>query len=169
LGEEVRSDFVLEETLRLFRSVNYRGLGYVEFKKSSSNGQYYIVEPNVGRPTGRSAIAEAGGVEMLLTMYCDVVGLPLPEKREQKFSGAKWIDLRHDFQSALYYFRKGELSLTDWYRSWKGPKAHTYFAWSDPAPFFFDLMAIPRRLFVSEERKKREYLSKRERSAGQGS
>ncbi len=32
LGEEVRNDTVLEESIRLFRSVNYHGLGYVEMK-----------------------------------------------------------------------------------------------------------------------------------------
>ena len=164
LGEEVRNDVVLEESLRLFRGVNYRGLGYVEFKKSIRNGKHYIVEPNIGRPTGRSAIAEAGGVQMLYTMYCDVVGLPLPERRVQMYRGAKWIDIRHDFQSAFYYWRNGDISLYDWYKSWRGPKAHTYFSWRDPAPFLFDLLALPRRIFSQAERKKRDYLSTRKRS-----
>jgi len=64
-------------------------------------GNRYMIEANLGRPAGRSAIAEAGGVELLFTMYCDVVGLPLPENRVQRYQGAKWIDLRHDLQSVL--------------------------------------------------------------------
>lgn len=139
LGEEIRNDAVLDATVRLFRSVKYYGLGYVEFKQDSRTGVSYIIEPNVGRPTGRSAIAEAGGVELLYIMYCDLLGLPLPAEREQKYGGAKWIDLRHDFQSALYYWRKGELSLSDWRKSWQGKKAYAYFSFRDPAPFFHDL------------------------------
>lgn len=78
LGEECRNEIVLNETVRLFRSVDYRGLGYVEIKRDERSGKYLIVEPNIGRPTGRSAIAEAGGVELLYTMYCDAVGWSLP-------------------------------------------------------------------------------------------
>ena len=139
LGEEVRDDFVRDATIRLFGGVNYHGLGYVEFKRDAVSGKSYIIEPNVGRPTGRSAIAEAGGVELLYTMYCDLLGLPLPAEREQRYVGAKWVDLRHDFQSALHYWRKGELSLADWRRSWRGKKAYAYFAANDPMPFLYDL------------------------------
>ena len=57
LGEEVRNDEVLEESIRLFRSVGYHGLGYVELKQDERSGKQYIIEPNIGRPTGRSAIA----------------------------------------------------------------------------------------------------------------
>ncbi len=89
LGEEVRNDTVLEQTLRLFRNVNYHGLGYMEMKRDNRTGEFFIVEPNIGRPTGRSAIAEAGGVELMYTAYCDAVGLPLPENREQTYQGVK--------------------------------------------------------------------------------
>ena len=145
LGEEVRNDAVLEGSLRLFRSVNYYGLGYVEFKQDSRTGECFIIEPNIGRPTGRSAIAEAGGVELLYMMYCDLLGLPLPEQREQKYLGAKWIDLRHDFQSALYYWKKGELTLGEWRRSWQGKKAYAYFASDDLRPFIYDLLNSVRK------------------------
>ncbi len=157
LGEECRNDFVLQETLRLFRGLGYRGLGYVEFKRDPGDGRHYLVEPNVGRPTGRSAIAEAGGVELLYTMYCDVVGLPVPKKRVQSYTGAKWVDIRHDFQSAIHYWRNGELTLGEWLKSWRGPKAHAYFSWKDPGPFFFDLLALPKRVLFSRERKRRDY------------
>ena len=159
LGMECRNDVVLQESLRLFRSVGYSGLGYVEFKRDARTGKHFIIEPNIGRPTGRSAIAEAGGVEILYAMYCDLLGLPLPANRTQKYIGTKWIDLRHDFQSALYYWRKGELSLLDWWRSWRGPKAYAYFSWRDPAPFIRDLRNALWRATSAKERKKRDYLS----------
>jgi predicted ATP-grasp superfamily ATP-dependent carboligase len=139
LGEEVRNDVVLEESLNLFRSVNYRGLGYVEMKRDARTGKHYIIEPNIGRPTGRSAIAEAGGVDLLFTMYCDLTGRPLPSNREQKYGGVKWIYWRRDIQSALYYWRKRELSIREWWQSWRGRKAPAVFSWTDPAPFIADL------------------------------
>jgi len=140
LGVECRADTVRDETLRLFRAADYRGLGYVEMKRDAARGEYFLIEPNVGRPTGRSAIAEAGGVELLYTMYCDLVGLPLPEAREQRYRDAKWIYLRHDLQSAFWWWRRGELTLADWARSLRGPKSYAVFSASDPLPFLLDLV-----------------------------
>ena len=61
----------------------------------------------------RSATAEISGVELLYTMYCDAIGWPLPANREQMYQGVKWIYLRHDFQSAFYRWRRGELTLKE--------------------------------------------------------
>jgi D-aspartate ligase len=139
LGEEVRDDTVLDETLRLFRRVDYQGLGYLEMKRDERNGRYYIIEPNIGRPTGRSAIAEAGGVELLYTMYCDLAGRPLPANRQQQYRGVKWIYGRRDLQSAFYYWRRGRLSLVDWWRSWRGLGSDAVWSSRDQAPFWADL------------------------------
>ncbi len=151
LGEEVRNDFVLEGSLELFRKVGYHGLGYVEMKKDERSGQHYIIEPNIGRPTGRSAICEAGGVELLYTKYCDVVGLPLPENRKQKYTGVKWIYLRRDLQSAFAYWRRGELSIRDWLRSLRGRKWYAVWSTSDPVPFYADFFnKFADRFFTSK-------------------
>lgn len=151
LGEECRNDFVLNESIRLFASVSYRGLGYVEFKQDIRTGKHYIIEPNIGRPTGRSAIAEAGGVELLYATYCDAVGLPLPLNLEQQYGNAKWIYWRRDFQAALFYWRRGDLSLKEWWQSWRGKKWSAVFSWTDPAPFFADLIRVT-RMFLSGDR-----------------
>jgi predicted ATP-grasp superfamily ATP-dependent carboligase len=144
LGEECRNDEVLRESLRLFDGLDYRGLAYVEMKRDARTGRHVIIEPNIGRPTGRSAIAEAGGVELLYTAYCDMVGLPLPEARQQRYVGAKWIDDRRDAQSTLYFLYRGELPLGDWWRSVRGRKVHAVASRSDPWPFVHDLLQASR-------------------------
>jgi predicted ATP-grasp superfamily ATP-dependent carboligase len=138
-GEEVRNDEVLDVSLRLFTAARYQGLGYVEMKRDKRTGRHYIIEPNIGRPTGRSAIAEGGGVELLMTMYCDAVGLPLPENRRQVYSGVKWIYLRQDLRSAWFYWRRGEITLKEYLKSIRGPKVFAVFSWRDPRPFIADL------------------------------
>lgn len=145
LGEEVRDDEVLSTSLRLFEQVDYQGLGYVEMKRDTRTGRALLIECNVGRPTGRSAIAEGGGVELLYTAYCDMVGLRLPAAREQRYTGVKWIDDRRDVQSALASWRRGELTLGSWWRSVRGRKVHAVVSLSDPAPFLHDLFRSTRR------------------------
>jgi D-aspartate ligase len=157
LGVECQSDVILSETIRLFRKVNFRGLGYLEMKRDERSGDYFIMEPNIGRPTGQASIAEAGGVELTYAMYCDNIGLPLPEGLEQRDTGVKWIFLRRDFQSALHYWRQGKLTLKDWWLSWRGRKRYALFSWRDPAPFWGDLCRSICLFMSPVERKKRDY------------
>lgn len=147
LGVECRNDEVRDTAIRLFQAAGFRGPAYLEMKRDERDGRHWIVEPNVGRATGRSAIAEAGGVELLLTQYCDLLGLPLPEGREQQYTGAKWIYLRWDIQASLVAAFRGELTPAQWWRSVRGPKFYAAWSWRDPLPFFLDLVApVTRRL-----------------------
>ncbi|MDP9482914.1 MAG: carboxylate--amine ligase [Chloroflexota bacterium] len=138
LGEEVRNDAVLDESIRLFESVGYQGLGYLELKRDARSGRHFIIEPNIGRPTGRSAIAERGGVELLLTAYRDALGQPLPTARTQRYGSVKWIYWRHDLQAAVIAARHGRLSPLGWWRSVRGPKVEAVGSWRDPLPFLVD-------------------------------
>ena len=141
LGEEVRDDEVREIALRLFGTVPYRGLGYVEIKRDAVTGRALIIEPNIGRPTGRSAIAERGGVELLLSAYRDALGQDLPAALEQQYRGVKWIYWRHDLQSAVVRARRGELTPGAWWRSVRGPRIEAVGSRRDPAPFVADVVA----------------------------
>ena len=119
-------------------------------KRDARTGRHFIIEPNIGRPTGRSAIAERGGVELIMTAYRDALGQPLPEARTQRYRGVKWIYLRHDLQASIVAFRRGELSPRGWWRSVRGPKIEAVGSWRDPLPFALDawrtLTAIGGRL-----------------------
>jgi predicted ATP-grasp superfamily ATP-dependent carboligase len=157
LGVECRNDIVLEETVRLFRSVRLRGLGYLEMKCDKRTGKYLIVEPNIGRPTSKSALAEAGGVELVYTMYCDALGWNLPTNRKQNYGNSKWIFLRRDSLSAYYYWHRGEHSLIEWWRSLSGLRVDAMFSWNDSAPFWYDLLYSFRRYLSPIERRKSNY------------
>ena len=139
LGVEVRDDTVLRSTVDLFTSVGYRGLAYLELKRDVRTGRYSIIEPNLGRPTGRSAIAERGGVELLLTAYCDALGLPLPRSREQRYRSVKWIYWRHDLQAAVVAMRRRRLTLGGWWNSVRGPSIEAVASLHDPLPMIAEL------------------------------
>lgn len=143
-SEEIRDETITAETVRLYKKVNYIGLGYLEMKKDDPSGSYFIIEPNVGRPTGRAGAAEKAGVELLYTMYCDALDYPLPSERVQQFKNVKWVHLLRDFQAALYHWRRGELTLAEWWQSLNGPKAFAIFSLRDPLPFVAALIrAVP--------------------------
>lgn len=138
-GVECRDDELRDATVKLFTGVGFHGLAYLEAKRDRRTGELALIEPNVGRPTGRSAIAEAGGVELVYTAYCDALGLPLPDARQQRFGNAKWLDLRRDAQAAAVACRSGELTIREWLRSLRGSKAHAIWSARDPKPFVVDV------------------------------
>lgn len=140
-GEECRDDEVLATTVQLFGDAGFHGLAYLELKRDARTGRLVIIEPNVGRPTGRSAIAEAGGVELVYTAYCDALGLPLPDAGPQRYIGTKWLDLRRDLQAMVVARRRGELTITQWFGSVRGPTAHAIWSSRDPVPFAVDLVS----------------------------
>lgn len=145
LAEEYRSDEVRDATVELFQKARFVGLAYLEMKRDDRDGRYYMTEANVGRTTGRSALAEAAGVELVMTAYCDALGLPLPERRSQGDGDMKWIYLRWDLQSAFAGLRSGDLTLREWVRSLRGPKAFAIFDRKDPLPFVLDYWATIER------------------------
>ena len=157
LGQECRNDIVKEQTVRVFDRVNFHGLAYLEMKRDERSGKYLIIEPNIGRPTGSSITAEAAGVDILYTMYCDTVGLPHPRNLEQKYLGVKWIHLLRDLQATWYHWQRGELSLKEWWRSWRGQKTFAILSWRDPAPF---LLALRRSLQTILSSRNRQHESK---------
>jgi len=129
----------------------------VEFKRDAETGEYFVVEPNIGRPAVRSGLVEASGVELLYTMYCDLLGPPLPLSREQRYRNRKWLYLRRDALAALYYWRAGDLSTIGWIESLKGPKELALFSLSDPKPFIFDVVQTGRKMLKSAERARRNF------------
>ena len=149
IGIEARNDIVLNETINLFHNLDWKGLGYLDMKYDNRLGKYLIVEPNILRPTGRSTTAEAGGVELIYTMYCDAAGLPLPENRTQHYDDAKWVHLRRDFQAFLYLRKRGEITFKEWLNSLKGKKSHSLFSLKDPLPFIFDIIRVG-KLYIKD-------------------
>jgi D-aspartate ligase len=139
LAEEIRQEAVRETANRLLKPLGFHGLCSLEMKRDSEDGKFYIIEANIGRPTGRAAHVEGCGVEMLLTLYCDLVGLPLPDERYQPFEGRKWINIRSDALAAISYWRLGELTLPEWYRSVRGVSSFALFSWRDPRPFVTEI------------------------------
>lgn len=151
LGEEYPCDEVREYALRLFGALGLKGLGHLEMKVDERTGRYYIIEAHVVRPTGQSPVSEAAGVDLLYSMYSDVLGWPLPPNHTQQYKNAKWIHFRRDLQASFYYWRRGELKFSEWLNSLQGKKFDAVFAWNDPGPFFADFWR-GLRLFLHPDR-----------------
>jgi D-aspartate ligase len=163
---------VLAETIRLFKSVQYKGLGYVEFKLDAHQRQFTIIETNVGRPVVPSHLAVANGINTAYVAYCDLIGTPITLLDDPtRPATIRWVHEWSEYQSANYYFERGELTTADWARSISGPKSYALFSPSDPLPFTLSLRQVSRRemakflrfflRLVVRTRKRRDRLTRR--------
>lgn len=142
-------------TVRFFSALDFEGLGYLEVKRHASTGEEVLIEPNIGRPTGRSAAADAVGVELLYTLYCDAIGEPRPAVVKSGGDEATWIFLRQDIRSALTSLRNGDLTLRAWRNSVRGRRIYGLWDRSDPLPFVLDSTRIVRQVLPGGARGQR--------------
>ena len=134
LAEAARSEEVDVQSRRLFELVAFRGLGSVEFKHDARDGRFKITEATVGRPNLQSEVATANGTDIAYRAYCDLAG-EAPRTVRRPAGNARWIYVDNDLSSALHYWRRGELTLLEFLRSYRRPRYCADFSWRDPLPF----------------------------------
>lgn len=118
-----------------FRGIGFTGLGHVEFKFDERDGQLKIIECNP-RTSAAQAVVSKSGLDMPWLIYNYLLTGAIPAEIGYRVGVRRWwviLDI-------LAYFelrRLGEISLSQWLRSIKGPPlVFPYFCLDDPMPFF---------------------------------
>ena len=133
LSVSVRQPEVVEYGLKLLKSVGFRGLANIEFKRDARDGEFKLIEVNV-RGASQTALPINAGVDIPYIAYQDCLGEPV-EPVSTYNEGVKWVDLGMDVMAALEHRRQGRLSIWSWLRSIWDCRSYAYFAWDDPVPF----------------------------------
>ncbi|NHA15356.1 hypothetical protein [Thioalkalivibrio sp. XN279] len=148
---------LVEETARLLESVGYTGFASVEFKQSSADGHFYLIEINPRLPWYNSLFA-ASGINFALLAYRDLTGVE-PEQVAvvEQIDDVYWLHLRNELRGAVERARRGQWSaaareLAGLWRS----RAFGLFSVTDPLPFVVgyanyvrDFAATIRRKFAA--------------------
>jgi len=132
LMETVVEPEVLELGLRLFRAIEWRGPGSIEFKLDDRDGRWKLIELNP-RLWQQHALAEACGMNFPMIQYLDLTGRP--PTFEIYRTGVRWLDEFRDPRSAWEHRRRGILTFSEWRRSLSGVRSCALWAADDPAPF----------------------------------
>ncbi len=140
------SDVVLErKSLELLRHLKLRGVAEVEFKCDERGGKWKLIEINP-RFSLQHALASAAGANLASLEYFDLIGshaVPASEYRE----GVRWTMAGLDLRASLAQWRRGELSIREWARSFQGLRAEALFARDDPGPALAYVSRSPRYLW----------------------
>ncbi|GAO28535.1 hypothetical protein JCM15548_1641 [Geofilum rubicundum JCM 15548] len=70
-----------QETLRILKLSGTSGFCSVEFKKHEITGQYYVIEPTVGRIDRQQYVSSVSNKDVVLSAYCHLANIPLIKKR----------------------------------------------------------------------------------------
>jgi predicted ATP-grasp superfamily ATP-dependent carboligase len=140
--------FLHDLTTRLFKEVNYKGLGSVEVKVNRNHNTYYITEPTVGRNDLQSNTALAGGINLTKIAYYDALGRTCPEIFVRKKS-AIWIEEYGALQSTIHMLKNKDPYMVEAIKSINRHMILSHFSISDPLPF----MALFNELFSSVKNK----------------
>jgi D-aspartate ligase len=122
---------------KLFRDIDYRGVGSAEFKLDEEDGKLKLIEINP-RYWQQNILADKCGMNFPLIDYLEVTGQK-PRQIVDFAVGIKWINITSDFKSFLSYNKLAELSSWEWLNSLRGKKIFSVFAWDDIIPEFYEM------------------------------
>ena len=132
LMETVVEPEVRELGLRLFRAMNWRGPGSIEFKRDDRDGRWKLIELNP-RLWQQHSLAEVSGMNFPLLQYLDLTGHAATVDTYR--AGVRWLDEFRDPRSAWEHRKRAALTFTQWGQSLSGVRAYALWAPDDPAPF----------------------------------
>jgi len=147
-AEPVRADSVREEAIRFFDTAGYRGFGSLEYKRHEVTGEYFIMEPTVGRPDHQSYLATVNGLNMPAMAYLHLQGLAMDQAVSSR-RATLWVDDQFDWLSVVQSLRSGDLQLRDIVQLLFRRKRYRFFNVKDLKPFVFACLRGARTLFKS--------------------
>ena len=138
--ESVYYPDLMEVGRKFFKSINFRGVGAVEFKLDERDKKLKLIELNP-RYVQQNALIDKCGMNIPLIDYLEST------QQEHRLihdyeKGIKWVNSYLNFGSFLNYRRNGEISFKQWINSRKGKKMFSVFAWDDMLPTCYNLSKI---------------------------
>lgn len=132
IAETINVPEVAKQTLRLFKLIGCTGFCSVEYKKSKTDGKFYIIEPTVGRPDSQEEMSVSAGVDIPYIAYTEMTGNNIGNV-ETFIEKIKWID-----EPRMYYtireVIKGDMRLLQLLDMLRGKRSYALFDVSDPYP-----------------------------------
>ena len=134
---------VAELGLKFFKGVGLKGIGNVEFKRDSRDGQLKLIECNP-RLTASDNLIRAAGVDIPYLAYCAAAGLPV--EAPTSFTDGEWQWLPSgDLKAFLAYRKAGEMSLLEYASSLLHKQHFPIMDRNDPGPAMVGLYRNLRR------------------------
>ena len=134
LTESVDDAEVFELAARLLKSLDYHGIGCVEFKRDPRDGKPKLIEINT-RAVRTSMLAIAAGVDFPYIAYQDCVSPGTVKPSLKGKVPVRWVHLLSELRAAGALITSGQLSFWQWLKGFMGKQiVVAEFSWDDMVP-----------------------------------
>ena len=122
-----------EQSQKLLRSLNFRGMNYIEYKRDFRDGRYKLIEINA-RLWKNHIMATLSGINFPYTVYLSSVGKSLPKKTRQ-VDGVEWVSWIEEIIFMLGDLLKKKTKIKEWFKG-RPSGRDIILGWKDPLPAF---------------------------------
>lgn len=134
LQRTVEAPEVAVQSRRLLKALDYRGFVGVEFKRDSRDGTLRLMEVNPRTVSGNQ-LAISAGVDFPWIGFQYLLGREVDPPGTVPFSaGVLYCNEEWDFKAFLILRRQGDLTFSEWWKSFRSAEARAIFARDDPGP-----------------------------------
>jgi predicted ATP-grasp superfamily ATP-dependent carboligase len=132
-------------TIDFMRAIGYKGGVDIDYRYDSRDRRYKVIDINPRIGAMVRVGAGANGMDVARALYLDMTGQPIVPTAAPE--GRRWIVEDHDLRSSFFYYRAGELTISQWLNSVRGVDEAAYFARDDLRPFVAMLMRNAKAAF----------------------
>jgi predicted ATP-grasp superfamily ATP-dependent carboligase len=143
-AESVDDPELARLALHLLRRIGLHGVAELEFKRDERDGEWRLIEINP-RFALQHGLVSAAGANLASLAYFDLIGAQT--EMLQYRAGVRWLMAGLDLQASLGQWRRGELGMLQWLRSFRGLRTEALFSRDDPGPALAYLLRSPRYLW----------------------
>ncbi len=132
LGMCLRNEEVDKITRTFMAAVGYQGILDMGYRFDARDGKYKVLDINPRIGSTFRLFVSSGGMDVARAMYLDLTGGVV--QSEEAKDGCKWLVEDSDFGSCIRYLRDGNLSMRQWWTSFRGVEELAYLAADDLLP-----------------------------------
>jgi D-aspartate ligase len=140
LGRSVTNPALLRQTEALVEAIPYAGIMDIDYRLDRRDGQYKLLDFNPRIGAQFRLFEDSETIDVAKALYLDLTGQSV--RRSPQTDGRVFVVEPHDCLTSMHHLWRGELSVRDWWRSFRGPKEFAWFKWNDPAPFLMVWMRL---------------------------
>lgn len=134
-AEPSYNESLTEVTYDFFRKAGFWGIGSMEYKQDSRTGNFYMIEPTVGRTDLQEGVAIANGVNIPLIAYQDLTGQVVRPVFQKKNAHKAWMYVLNDRLARDWYISQQQLTYCQWLLSLRHVRSFDAWSFRDPGPF----------------------------------
>ncbi|MFA6146776.1 MAG: hypothetical protein WC899_01020 [bacterium] len=126
---------VAVQTTTFMKNLGYKGILDIGYRWDERDGLYKVLDINPRIGQAFRLFVSRNGMDVARSLYLDLTGQEQVHPITSR-EGRRWMIEDFDIISSYHYYKEGDLTVTDWIKSFRNLEEGAWFRWNDPVPFF---------------------------------